>query len=89
MTLDLPGLLADHLRAGGDDTIRQALIWGRIIRRGKGYSIRLTMPLELHHAALQQSAALAAEDAGPAERKAYRVYATRITAAQQPRTPGN
>ncbi|MEV4458558.1 recombinase family protein [Microbispora sp. NPDC049633] len=89
VTLDLPGLLADHLRAAGDDTIRQALIWGRIIRRGKGYSIRLTMPLELHHAALQQSAALAAEGAGPAERKAYRVYATRITAAQQQRTPGN
>lgn len=58
------------------------------IRRGKGYSIRLTMPLELHHAALQQSPALAAEGAGPAERKAHRVYATRITAAQQQRTPG-
>lgn len=89
VTLDLPGLLADHLRAVGDDTIRQALIWGRIIRRGKGYSLRLTMPLELHHAALQQSAALADQGAGPAERKAYRVYATRITAAQQQRTPGN
>ncbi|MFB4310284.1 helix-turn-helix domain-containing protein [Actinomadura sp. GTD37] len=36
VTLDLPGLLADHLRAVGDDTIRQALIWGRIIRRGQG-----------------------------------------------------
>ncbi|GAA4528657.1 hypothetical protein [Nonomuraea ferruginea] len=60
------------------------LIWGRIIRRGKGYSIRLTVPLELHHAALQQSTAFAAEGAGPAERKAYRVYATRISTAQQP-----
>ncbi|WP_067833012.1 hypothetical protein [Actinomadura kijaniata] len=89
MTLDLPGLLADHLRAVGDDTSRAALIWGRIIRRGKGYCIRLTVSLELHHAALQQSAALAAEGAGPAERKAYRVYATRIAAAQQQRTPGN
>ncbi|QKG24602.1 hypothetical protein [Actinomadura verrucosospora] len=89
VTLDLPGLLADHLRAVGDDTIRAALILGRIIRCGKGYSIRLTMPLQLHHAALHQSAALAAEGAGPAERKAYRVYATRITAAQRQRTPGN
>ncbi|WP_433252666.1 recombinase family protein [Actinomadura nitritigenes] len=89
VTLDLPGLLADHLRIVGDDTIREALIWGRIIRRGKGYSVRLTMPLEFHHAVLQQSTALAAEGAGPAERKAYRVYATRITAAQQQRTPGN
>ncbi|MEV0666245.1 hypothetical protein ACIBI3_19805 [Actinomadura luteofluorescens] len=89
VTLDLPGLLADHLRTVGDDTIRQVLIRGRIIRRGKGYSIRLTKPLELHHTALHQSAALAAEGAGPAERKAHRVYATRITAAQQQRTPGN
>lgn len=89
VTLDLPGQLADHLRAVGDDAIREALIWGRIIRRGNGYSIRLTMPLDLHHAVLQQSTALAAEGAGPAERKAYRVYATRITTAQQQRTAGN
>jgi DNA invertase Pin-like site-specific DNA recombinase len=88
VTLDLPGLLADHLRAVGDDTICAALIWGRIIRRGKGYSIRLTMPLEIHHAALHQSAALAAEGAGPAERKAYRVYATRITTAEHQPPPG-
>ncbi|SDI43359.1 Resolvase, N terminal domain [Sinosporangium album] len=47
-------------------------------------TIRLTVPLELHHAALQQSAALAAEGAGQAERKAYRVYAARITAAKAP-----
>ncbi len=88
MTLDLPGLLADHLRAVGDDTIRKVLIRGRIIRRGKGYSIRLTVPPELHHAALHQSAAPAAEGAGPTEHKAHRVHATRITAAQQHRTPG-
>ncbi|MBW8482618.1 recombinase family protein [Actinomadura parmotrematis] len=86
VTLDLPGLLADHLRAVGDDAIRFAVIGGRIIRRGKGYSIRLTVPLHLHQAALQQSAALAAEGAGSAERKAYRVYATRVTTAQQPRS---
>ncbi|MFF5264579.1 hypothetical protein ACFY4C_37125 [Actinomadura viridis] len=54
----------------------------------KGYSIRLTVPLELHHAALQQSAALAAEGAGPAERKAYRVNATRIQAAEHQPPPG-
>jgi CubicO group peptidase (beta-lactamase class C family) len=42
---------------------------------------RLTMPLELHHAALQQSAALATKDAGSAERKAHRVYTARIAVA--------
>ena len=83
MTLDLPGLLADHLHATADDAIRQALAAGRTIRRGQGHSVRLTAPLALHHAALQQGTALAAPDAGPAERKAYRVYATRITTAEQ------
>ncbi|WP_067830341.1 hypothetical protein [Actinomadura kijaniata] len=33
VTLDLPGLLADHLRAVGDDAIRQALIWRQIAPR--------------------------------------------------------
>ena len=81
MTLDLPGLLADHLHAAGDDTIQPALATGRTIRRGQGRTVRLTAPLELHDAALQQSSALAADTAGPAERKAHRVYATRIRTA--------
>jgi putative DNA-invertase from lambdoid prophage Rac len=81
VTLDLPGLLADHLHAAGDQAVRQALATGRTIRRGQGHTVRLTAPLALHQAALQQSAALAASDAGPAERKAYRVYATRIRTA--------
>lgn len=84
ITLDLPGLLADHLRTAGDETVLGAIATGRTIRRGQGHSIRLTAPLEFHRAALQQSAALAADTAGPAERKAYRVYAARITAAETP-----
>ncbi|MET8297573.1 MULTISPECIES: hypothetical protein [unclassified Streptomyces] len=75
ITLDLPGLLADHLLADGDETVRTALASGRTIRRGQGHSLRITAPLELHRTALQQAAALATE------RKAHRVYATRITAA--------
>ena len=81
VTLDLPGLLADHLHAAGDDTIQHALATGRTIRRGQGRTVRLTAPLELHNAALQQSSALAADTASPAERKAHRVYATCIRTA--------
>ncbi|MFJ2868230.1 hypothetical protein [Kitasatospora sp. NPDC087314] len=81
ITLDLPGLLADHLLARGDETIRTALAYGRTIRRGQGHSLRITAPLELHRTALQQAAALATDTASSAERKAHRVYATRITAA--------
>ncbi|WP_165977892.1 recombinase family protein [Nonomuraea diastatica] len=88
VTLDLPGLLADHLNASGDDAVRRALAAGRTIRRGQGHSVRLTAPLALHRAALLQSAPLAAPDAGPAERKAHRVYATRITTAEQQPPPG-
>ncbi|MFJ4378103.1 hypothetical protein ACIP28_07665 [Streptomyces albidoflavus] len=84
ITLDLPGLLADHLLADGDETVRTALASGRTIRRGQGHSLRITAPLELHRAALQQAAALAADAAGPAERKAHRVYAARLTAVGRP-----
>jgi hypothetical protein len=59
-----------------------ALASGRTIRRGQGHSLRVTAPLELHRTALQQAATLAAEAAGPAERKAHRVYAARIAAAE-------
>ena len=82
-TLDLPGLLADHLRTTGDETVRQALASGQTIRRGHGYSVRTTAPFALHRAALEQSAALA--DAGPTERKAHRVYTARVTAVQATR----
>lgn len=86
-TLDLPGLLADHLRTTGDETVRQALASGQTIRRGHGYSVRITAPLALHRAALEQSAALA--DASPTERKAHRVYAARVTAVQATRLHGS
>lgn len=39
-TLDLPGLLADHLRTTGDETVRQALASGRTLRRGHGITHR-------------------------------------------------
>jgi DNA invertase Pin-like site-specific DNA recombinase len=81
VVLDLPGLLADHLRTAGDDAVRQAIAAGQTIRRGQGHSVRLTAPLALHRAALQQSAALAEPTAGPAARKAHRAYATRVTTA--------
>jgi putative DNA-invertase from lambdoid prophage Rac len=81
ITLELPGLLAEHLLADGDETVRTALASGRTIRHGQDHSLRITAPLELHRTALQQAAALATDAASPAERKAHRVYATRITAA--------
>ena len=77
VVLDVP----DHLQTTRDAAVRDALHSGRTIRRGQGYSVRVTAPLALHQAALQQCSALASDGATPAGRKAYRTYADRIAAA--------
>ncbi|MBT2399499.1 hypothetical protein [Streptomyces sp. ISL-100] len=64
VVLDVPGLLADHLRATRDAAVREALHCGRIIRRGQGHSVRVTALLALHQAALKQCAALATAPPG-------------------------
>ncbi|HEY5836082.1 MAG TPA: hypothetical protein VIW71_19690, partial [Streptomyces sp.] len=83
VALDMPGLLAEHLRDTEDAAVRGVLRGGRTIRRGQGYSVRVTAPLALHQAALQQCAALAGEGSTAAGRKAHRTYADRIAGAVQ------
>jgi hypothetical protein len=84
VVLDVPGRLADLLRIAGDEAVRLALVSGRNIRRDPGYSVRMVAPVALHRAVLEQSAA-AADNAGPAERKAHRVYAARVAAVEATR----
>jgi hypothetical protein len=72
----------------GGVAARKAINAGQTIRP-RPKPVRLTAPLTLHHAAPQQSAALADHAAGPAVRKAHRVYAARIAAVDQPLPPGN
>ena len=67
---------------------REGNLAGQTIRP-RPKPVRLTAPLTLHHAAPQQSAALADHAAGPAVRKAHWVYAARIAAADQPLPPGS
>ncbi|MEU5483547.1 recombinase family protein [Streptomyces mirabilis] len=81
VSIDVPGLLAEHLQNADDVALRDALSGGRTIRRGQGYSLRVAAPLGVHRAALEACAALAADGASPAGRKAYRVYADRVEAA--------
>ncbi|MGW3100006.1 recombinase family protein [Streptomyces sp. NPDC001102] len=78
VSIDVPGLLAEHLQDTADVAVREALDAGRSIRRGQGYSLRVAAPLSVHRAALQACAAHGVEGAAPAGRKAYRVYADRI-----------
>ncbi|MGW0720162.1 hypothetical protein ACWD3K_36320 [Streptomyces sp. NPDC002778] len=80
--IDAPGLLAEHLEDTPDTAVRDALRVGRTIRRGRGYAVRITAPLALHQAALEQCTALAQGGAAPSGRKAYRNYADRITAVE-------
>ncbi|MEU9756766.1 hypothetical protein AB0D90_27145 [Streptomyces althioticus] len=82
VSIDVPGLLAEHLQDAADVVVRDALRGGRTIRRGQGYSLRVAAPLSIHRAALEACAALAADGATPAGRKAYRVYADRVEARQ-------
>ncbi|MFF0516514.1 hypothetical protein [Streptomyces sp. NPDC004250] len=79
--IDVPGLLADRLQGSRDTAVHEALHNGRTIRRGQGYSVRVTAPIALHQAALKRCAALAGNGSRPPERKAYRAYADRIAAA--------
>ncbi|EDX20932.1 MULTISPECIES: hypothetical protein [Streptomyces] len=88
-TIDVPGLLAEHLKAIETAEIRDALRGGRTIRRGQGYSVRVTAPLTLHRTMLKHCAALAGEGSAPAGRKAYRTYADRIAAVGNPRGDGS
>jgi putative DNA-invertase from lambdoid prophage Rac len=81
VSIDVPGLLAEHLQDAADVVVRDALRRGRTIRRGQGYSLRVAAQLSVHQAALEACAALAADGAAPAGRKAYRVYADRVEAS--------
>ncbi|MFE0779077.1 resolvase [Streptomyces sp. NPDC058861] len=79
VVLDVPGLLAEHLRTAAPDTaVRDPLAAGHTIRRGQDYSVRVTAALSVHRAALDLCRELGAEGASPAGRKAYRVYADRL-----------
>ncbi|MFE7056036.1 recombinase family protein [Streptomyces californicus] len=81
VALDVPGLLAEELRTATDTAVRDAFAAGQTIRRGQGYSVRVSAPLSVHQAALDLCSALGAEGASPSGRKARRVYADRIAAA--------
>lgn len=80
MSIDVPGLLAEHLHDAADAAVRDALRDGRAIRRGKDYPLRVAAPLSVNQAVLEACPILAAEGAASAGRKAYRVYAERVEA---------
>ncbi|MER7015319.1 recombinase family protein [Saccharopolyspora sp. NPDC000359] len=78
--IEMPGKIARYLADHEDlgDAERDALLTGREVRRGQGYSLHVTALPDVHHALLSAAAELGADNASPAERKAYRIHAERV-----------
>ena len=81
--VEIPGKIARHLLDHNDlgEAERHALRQGHTVRRGQGYSLHVTAAPHVHHALLAAAAPLGADGAASAARKAYRIYADRLTAA--------
>jgi DNA invertase Pin-like site-specific DNA recombinase len=78
--VDVPGLVAEHLVDVADDAVRQALAAGQTIRRGQGYSVRVTAPVSVHAAMIEHSATALMQS--PAGRKAHRIHSDRVTSVR-------
>ncbi|MGW6979616.1 recombinase family protein [Streptomyces sp. NPDC054932] len=80
VVVDVPGLVAEHLADVADDAVRRALAAGQTIRRGQGYSVRITAPVSVHRAMIEHSATALMQS--PAGRKAHRIHSDRVTAVR-------
>ncbi|ANP53131.1 DNA invertase Pin-like site-specific DNA recombinase [Streptomyces griseochromogenes] len=83
VTLDVPGKVADFLRAAELEPVeRTALDQGVTVRRGQGYTLRVTAVPATHRRLLELCQALdggQGTPAVPAQRKARREYANRVS----------
>jgi hypothetical protein len=79
----MPGKVADFLRAAElDDVERAALNHGVTVRRGQGYTLRVTAVPAVHHRLLARCQPLdggLGAPAVPAQRKARREYENRVS----------
>jgi hypothetical protein len=82
VTLDMPGKVADYLRTTELDPIeRAALNQGETVRRGQGYTLRVTAVPSMHRQFLARCQLLDGSQglpATPAQRKARREYENRV-----------
>ncbi|WP_244216890.1 resolvase [Streptomyces carpinensis] len=83
VTLDMPGKVADFLRATDlDDVERAALDQGTTVRRGQGYTLRVTAVPAVHRQFLARCQPLDFGQGVPAvlaQRKARREYENRVS----------
>ncbi|MEU9473808.1 recombinase family protein [Streptomyces avermitilis] len=82
VVLDMPGKVADFLRTAGlEPGERAALDQGMIVRRGQGYTLRVTAVPAVHRRLLDLCQPLDSAQGTsvvPAQRKARREYANRV-----------
>ncbi|MET8451645.1 resolvase [Streptomyces sp. NPDC005209] len=84
VTLDMPGKVADFLHAADlEPAERDALDEGVTVRRGQGYTLRLSAVPALHRQLLDRCQPLDNAAAIPARRKARREYANRVSNLNQ------
>ncbi|MYQ96815.1 hypothetical protein GTY20_39165 [Streptomyces sp. SID4946] len=83
VALDMPGKIADFLRAAElDDVERAALDQGVTVRRGQGYTLRVTAVPAVHYRLIARCQPLAGGPGAPgvtAQRKACRKYENRVS----------
>ncbi|MEU1408399.1 recombinase family protein [Streptomyces sp. NPDC005728] len=80
ITLDMPGKVADFLRTAELDGVeRAALDHGQAVRRGTGYTLRVTAEPAVHRQLLDRCQVLDGVGAIPAQRKARREYENRVS----------
>ncbi|MEU4206127.1 recombinase family protein [Streptomyces sp. NPDC026294] len=81
VVLDMPGKVADFLRKLElDEAERAAIADGETVRRGQGYTLRITAVPAIHRQLLDRCQPLNGTAAVPAQRKARREYASRVNA---------
>lgn len=84
VALDMPGKVADFLRTAElEPAERAALGQGTVVRRGQGYTLRVTAAPAVHHRLLDRCQPLDSAQgvpALPAQRKARREYENRVSA---------
>ncbi|MGD9483445.1 resolvase [Streptomyces sp. TRM70308] len=79
ITFDMPGKVADFLRAADlEPAERDALDQGVTVRRGQGYTLRVTAVLAMHRGLLDRCQPLVRCQGVPAQRKARREYENRV-----------
>ncbi|MFD4944094.1 recombinase family protein [Streptomyces sp. NPDC058409] len=79
ITLDMPGKVADFLRSAElEPAERTALEKGVPVRRGQGYTLRVSATPAVHRQLLAHCQALDSSAAIPAQRKARREYENRV-----------